>query len=109
MDTLYLLRFHKRTPIQDLEAEQHDLYADIKRHEREIIDLDPLASYAAVASAMRKLATCKAKKSYIDRLISIWENSQNRNNPDLCQVQHQDRKTSSHQLFPQDYYGDYPS
>lgn len=108
MDTLYLLRFNKNTPIAELTAEQQDLFTDIKAHERQIIDLDPLSSYSQVAAEMRKLATCKAKKSYIERLISIWENSQNRNNPELYQVGRQGRNGASQELFPQNYYGDYP-
>lgn len=109
MDTLYLLRFNKNSSLQELEDEQRDLYTSIKSYERLIIDLDPLAAYSQVAAAMRKLASAKAKKSYIDRLISIAEQNANRLNPELnCRIKTGDQSPATG-LFPDDYYGSYPS
>lgn len=109
MDTLYLLRFNKNSSMQELEDEQRDLYTTIKSLERIIIDLDPLAVYSQVAAAMKKLASAKAKKSYIDRLISIAEQNANRSNPELnCRVKSADQ-SSIKISFPEDYYGNYPS
>lgn len=109
MDTLYLLRFNKNSSLQELEDEQRDLYQTIKSLERVIIDLDPLAVYSQVAAAMKKLASAKAKKSYIDRLISIAEQNANRLNPELnCRVK-SGSTSSPKALFPDNYYGDYPS
>lgn len=109
MDTLYLLRFHKGTPISQLNDEQQDLYTTIKGYERQIIDLDPLSAYSAVAKAMRMLATAKAKKSYIERLIHLWEVSQNRSNHELHPAAGSGQTTAKPCLFPPDYYGNYPS
>lgn len=108
MDTLYLLRFHKQTPLPDLEAEQQDLYQNIKQYQRLIVDLDPLSSYSEVASHMRRLASAKAKKSYIDRLISLAEIQLNRANQELNPQLDVSQFGFGSSLFPEDYYGDYP-
>lgn len=108
MDTLYLLRFHKQTPLADLEAEQQDLYLNIKQYQRLITDLDPLESYSTVASHMRRLASAKAKKSYIDRLISLAEIKLNRANKELTPQVYVSQSGFGSSLFPDDYYGDYP-
>lgn len=109
MDSLYLRRFHKGTPISQLNDEQQDLYTTIKGYERQIIDLDPLSSYSAVTKVMRMLAVAKAKKSYIERLIHIWEISQNRTNRELHQATASGQTNAKPCLFPPDYYGDYPA
>lgn len=97
MDTLYLFRFNKSTPLAELQAEQEDLRQNIIVNGQAITDLDPIAAYSTVRAAITKQATLKAKLSYINRLVGKLE--QKRNNL---------RTNREYPLFPPDYYGDYP-
>lgn len=71
MDSIYLNRFNSQSPLSELRAELDRLVDSDTSLQKDFVSNADKLAYSAAQRIASKLATVRAKKSYITRMVRI--------------------------------------